>query len=71
MRKEYTFKLNDYVCDKCNNRYLYLDKIDVAFKQYYVCKCANCGYIVAIPSRPLVTVIKEHLREVRRNESNI
>lgn len=71
MKKEYTFQINNYVCDKCNNKYLYLDKIDVAFKKYYVCKCAKCGYIVAIPPNTLVSVIKEHLREVRKNESNI
>lgn len=70
MKKEYTFKLNNVNCELCGNQWLYLDKTSVEFKSYYVCKCAKCGNELFFPSSALILVIKEHLREVRRNEDN-
>lgn len=70
MKKEHTFKINNYNCNVCNNNWLYLGKEEKIYSVEYVCKCANCGGVVMLPSMPLVLAIKEHLREVRRNEDN-
>nr|DAJ86895.1 MAG TPA: hypothetical protein [Caudoviricetes sp.] len=70
MKKEYTFKVDNIKCGICNNKWLYLDKVTLGYQKNYVCKCACCGTCVLLASNMLVSVVKEHLREVRRNEDN-
>lgn len=70
MKKEYTFKLRGIKC-LCGNDNLFLDKSLNGYGNIlYVCRCTKCGEILYYPNKAMVTVIKEHLREVRRNEDN-
>lgn len=71
MKKDYTFKINEYKCELCDDEWLYLDNEKCNYPVGYVCKCANCDRVIMLPSTVLVSTIKEHLREVRRNENNI